>query len=239
MKNNLVLLLVISLLVSCGFGGQKKKDTSPPEPKYIAIVDDVEGYHVAYTEDGHTMIFENDSVGNYIVYYVKFDNNAGKFGLKGIEEKIIRAEIDSSLNTLRSFVTFKGGVFCEPNDDMGYDAYYFDNQLKGYSKEHIEFYLDSQQADDGGDKYNVLRIISLLNVAYQISQSINNDRPSGWDKTISALEPVQNILGCNIISNNTNVPPRVKEHVSRISRVIEEFTYFYHVLEEKKNNSDV
>lgn len=239
MKHNLVLLLVISLLVSCGFGGQKKKDTSPPEPKYIAIVDDVEGYHVAYTEDGHTMIFENDSVGNYIVYYVKFDNNAGKFGLKGIEEKIIRAEIDSSLNTLRSFVTFKRGVFCEPNDDMGYDAYYFDNQLKGSSKEHIEFYLDSQQADDGGDKYNVSRIISLLNVAYQISQSINNDRPSGWDKTISALEPVQNILGCNIISHNTNVPPRVKEHVSRIIRVIEEFTYFYHVLEEKKNNSDV
>ena len=122
---------------------------------------------------------------------------------------------------------------------MGYDAYYFDNQLKGYSKEHIEFYLDSQQADDGGDKYNVLRIISLLNVAYQISQSINNDRPSGWDKTISALEPIQDILGCNIISNNTNVPHRVKEHVSRIIRVIEEFTYFYHVLEEKKNNSDV
>ena len=219
MKNNLVLFLVISLFVSCGFGGQKKNDTSLPGPKYIAIIDDVEGYHVAYTEDGHTMIIENDSVGNNVVYYVKFDNNAGKFGLKGIEEKMIRAEIDPSLNTLRSFVTFKGGVFCEPNDDMGYDAYYFDNH--------------------GGDKYNVLRIISLLNVAYQISQSINNDRPSGWDKTISALEPIQDILGCNIISNNTNVPHRVKEHVSRIIRVIEEFTYFYHVLEEKKNNSDV
>ena len=108
MKNNLVLFLVISLLVSCGFGGQKK-DTSLPGPKYIAIIDDVEGYHVAYTEDGHTMIIENDSVGNYVVYYVKFDNNAGKFGFKGIEEKMIRAEIDPSMNTLRSFVTFKGG----------------------------------------------------------------------------------------------------------------------------------
>ena len=130
MKNIITLLLVIVMFAACGSKGKKQETKTYSVHKYISVVESVEGYDVAYTEDGHTLIYCNDSVGDFIVYYAKFDDNAGKHGYDRIKEKAVRAEMDSSLKTLKSISSIYGGAFCNRNDNTGYATFYFDEQMK-------------------------------------------------------------------------------------------------------------
>lgn len=234
MRNYLILLYVFILFVSCSSNGKKKISDTAPTQNSIIFVDETDGYHAAYTMDGHTIIYMTDSVGNYIVYYVKFENGAGNYGLKRIEEKMIRAEMDSSLNNLKGFVTFVGGAFIDVKEGTeGYTAYYYDEQLKEHSMKQIDYSSDMVQTADIGESHELNRIILLLDVAYQFARSINTERPRGWDKIVSALEPVHNILSYNVIFNNSVNTPREEEHILRIEKATKELTHFYNMLHEK------
>ena len=68
---------------------------------------------MAYTEDGHTMLYANDSTGGYAVYYVKFENGAGRYGLKGIEARTIMFQMDYSLTSLKSYMGLSGSLALE------------------------------------------------------------------------------------------------------------------------------
>ena len=124
MKNLLICFIgTFVLCCACNSTGRQSKDT--PIKKYIKVVENVDGYNVAYTEDGHIILYANDSTGNYTVYYVKFENGAGKYGLKGIEAKTIMFQMDSTLSSLKSFVSFLCGSFCAVDSLTGYRAYFF------------------------------------------------------------------------------------------------------------------
>ena len=111
MKKLVLLSISFALLISCGSSTTKKTVQNLASRKYITVVDKKDGFSSAYTEYGHTMIYGKDSIDNYIVYFAKFDNNAGKYENRIIKEKIVRIELDSSLSILKSFITISGGAF--------------------------------------------------------------------------------------------------------------------------------
>jgi hypothetical protein len=232
MRYFFITLLLLVFFVSCGSSGKKKDVYSNVPKKFITIVENVDSYNAAYTEDGHTLIYKNDSLGDVVVYYAKFENNAGKYGLRGIDEKIIRAEMDSSLGTLKSFFSFSGGAFCEI-EEMGYNVYYFDEQMKGALKENIEVHWGSEPSEDTSEEYKMKRIIALLNVAYEIAHSISDKNISGWNNIYYALEPIQEALNWGIIIGNAIYEPRTEKHISRICRMTEELNQYYYSLQEK------
>ena len=188
---------------------------------------------MAYTEEGHTIIYLNDSVENYVVYFVKFDNGAGKYGFKEIEEKIIRIEIDSSLTFLNSFISVTGGAFCKTDDNNKYEIFCFDEQLKRNSIEGIDVSVDYEQLDDKNDVEKVKRIIDLLIVAYKIALPIYDNKVSGWNKIVYALESTQSMQSYDIVISNTIYNERVKKRVPRVWAMNEELTSLNHYLREK------
>ena len=236
MKKNFVCFLVTIVLCSCNSSG--KKTISTPTKKHINVVENVNGYNVAYTEDGHTILYTNDSIGNYSVYYVKFENRAEKYGQKGIGEKFVRAEMDATLTTLNSFVTIHGGAFCEIDSFMGYKVCFFDEQLKGDSLENTNVTTDFTQLEEMGAEHEVKRISALLNVAFDIATIISKNNPRGWNNITYALEPTQRLLAFNVMKSNDVYDQRVQMRLPKLRNIAEELTKFYFVLQKKKNGQE-
>jgi len=233
MKKLVLLSISFALLVSCGSSTTKKTVQNLASRKYITVVDKKDGFSSAYTEYGHTMIYGKDSIDNYIVYFAKFDNNAGKYENRIIKEKIVRIELDSSLSILKSFITISGGAFCDRNDVRGYNAYFFDEKLNGNILEQIEV---SEQSCDMDDEHKVKRILRLLNIGYNIALSINNTNAGGWYKIVSALEPIQELMNYDVMENDTIYDTIVNKHISKISITTEGLTQFNNLLREKYNS---
>lgn len=226
MRNYFAILLFLVFFVSCGSSGKKPDGHSNAPRKFMTIVENVDDYNVAYTEDGHTIIYKNDSANNVIVYYAKFENEAGKFGVSGIDEKIIRVEIDSSLITMKSILSFTGGAFCKI-EEMGYNVYYFDEHMIGALKKDIEVHWDPEKLKITSEDCKMKSIIAQLNVAYEIAHSISNTNVGGWNNIYFALEPIQNILDYDIMISNTIYNLRTKKHILRMIRVSKELNYNY------------
>ena len=236
MKIKIATLLLSVLFISCGSSTGNKSSYNNVDKKHIYCIENVDGYNVAYTDEGHMMIYYRDSVSNNIVYFVKFENGAGKYGLKGIEEKIIRTEIDSSLTSLNSFVSVTGGAFCESDNDQGYNAYYFDEQLEGKPIEHIGTFADFVQLDDAKEEDKVKRLTELLNVAYSIAHSINENNVRGWDNIVYTLESVQCLHDYDVIVSNKIYDEKVKKRKPRIWGMDEELTSLNNFLKKKRND---
>lgn len=238
MKNAIPLLLVLFMFTACGSKGKKQETKNNSVHKYISLIENVVGYNVAYTEDGHTLVYSNDSVGDFIVYYAKFDDNAGKHGYDRVKEKVVRVEIDSSLKTLKSILSIYGGAFCNRNDNMGYAAFYYDEQMKGNSINQIAIPFDDEQSEEPSKEQEAKHILSLLNVAYILAHSINDKNVSGWNNMTLALEPVQDILTYDVIKNDTVYDPIIKAHISKLTNSTEGLTRFYNLLWENYNSQN-
>lgn len=223
MRYYFVTLLLFVFFVSCGSSSKKYNVYNNNPKKYITVVNDFDGYCAAYTDDGHTMIYTNDSVCNNIVYYAKNENNTGEDGLRFIDEKIVRVEIDSSLTTLKSILSFSGGAFCEMKD-MGYNVYYFDEQMKGALKEDMEVHDYYEISEDTSEEYKINKIIALLNVACEIAHAISDTNVRGWNNIFMALEPIQNISNHDIIISNTVYDPRTEKCILRMLCMAEALT---------------
>ena len=235
MKNLLICYIgVVVLCSACNSTGKQSKNT--PTKKYISVVKNVDGYNVAYTEDGHILLYNNDSIGNYTVYYVKFENGAGKYGLKGIESKTIMFQMDSPLSSLKSFVSFLCGSFCEVDSLTGYKAYFFDEQLKGDSIVNIDVSIDYVQIEGMEVELEVKRISELLNVAYRIALSISKNNHRGWDDVAYALEPIHELQSFDVMVISDVYDQRVQKRLPRMLKIAKELTEFYITLQEKNIN---
>lgn len=238
MKNTITLLLAIIVFAACGFKEKKQEIKKNSVHKYIYVVENVEGYDVAYTEEGHTLVYSNDSVGDFIVYYAKFDDNAGKHGYDRVKEKVVRAEIDSSLKTLKSISSIYGGAFCHRNENTGYAAFYYDEQMKGNCIDQIAIPLNDAQSEETSKEIETKHILSLLNVAFILAHSINDKNVSGWNNMSLALESVQDIFTYDVIKNDTVYAPIIKAHISKLTNSTEGLTRFYNLLWENYNSQN-
>ena len=232
MKKSLISILgLLVLCCACNYTG--KSSTNRTAKKYINVIENVNGYNVAYTEDGHTMLYTNDSAGNYSVFYVKFENGAGKYGLKGIEEKIVRAEMDATMTTLNSFVTVQGGAFCKVDSIMKYSVCYFDEHLNCDSLAEIMESVELNQMEGMRVEQEVRRISELLNIAHNIALSINKNDPRGWNNIVYALESTQELINFDVIVISDVYDQRVQKRLPRIHNIAIELTEFYKTLREK------
>lgn len=231
----IIFVLLVTLFVSCGSRNKKERINSNAIPKYITLIENSRGgYNTAYTEDGHTVIYRLDSVGNYVVYYTKYDANAGKYGYDRIKEKIVRVEMDSSLKKLNSFVAISGGVICKKENDNIYSVYYFDEKLNGYSLKQIETPSESTQIRKEDQENDIKRILPLLAVAHKIATTINDSNVSGWNNIVSALEPSLNLVDYDVLKSDTVYAPIIKEHITRVVNSTEGLTQYHNLLQEEQ-----
>ncbi len=234
MKKIHVLFFSLIFMAACGSKHKKEVRGSNSSPNYINVVENTDGFSSAYTEDGHTLIYKTDSNSNVVVYYAKFDDNAGKKGYERVRDKAIRVEIDSSLNVIKSFVSIYGGALCKINSNGVYTLHYFDEQMNDKNIELPELYLDKQTIAKGNVEPKVKRIIEILTTAYNIAYNINDSNKGGWNYIISALEPTQSIISNDIMTQETVYSPNVKEHVSKLNSTTEGLTQLYMLFQEKE-----
>lgn len=216
MKKLPVYFISFLLFLSCG-SNQKKKHSPISSLNFINVVEGPEGSSSAYTEDGHTIIYETDSANNYIVYYAKFDDNAGKRGYERVKDKAIRIETDSSMNMLTSIVSAHGGASCLVDENGECHVFYFDEQMNSNNAEQYDIRLEDPSEGIGNMESKIKRIIYLLSVAYDVAKSINERNIGGWNYIVSALEPSQSILNHDVMVQDTLYNPKVKEHILKLS----------------------
>lgn len=226
MKKILVLSFSILFFSSCGTKHKKNIHTAA-STNYISVVENIDGSNSAYTEDGHTLIYKTDSNSNIIVYYAKFDDNAGKKGYDRVREKAIRVEIDSSLNIIKNFVSAYGGALCKINRNGIYTLHYFDEQMNVKNIELPELHLDKQATDKRSIESKVKRVIEILTTTYKIAYFINENNKGGWNYIVSALEPTQSIINYNIITQETAYAPNVRRHISKLNSTTEGLTQLH------------
>ena len=234
MKKILVIFFSLIFIASCGSRHKKAIHGSISSPKYISVVENTDGFSSAYTEDGHTLIYKTDSNSNVVVYYAKFDDNAGKKGYDRVRDKAIRVEIDSSLNVIKSFVSLYGGALCKINSNGIYALHYFDEQMNDNNIELPEIYLHKLTVDKGNVEPKVKRIIEILTTAYNIAYNISDSNIGGWNYIVSALEPTQGITSYDIMTQETVYSPNVKEHISKLDNTTEGLTQLYMLFQEKE-----
>ena len=234
MKKILVIFFSLIFIASCGSRHKKAIHGSISSPKYISVVENTDGFISAYTEDGHTLIYKTDSNSNVVVYYAKFDDNAGKKGYDRVRDKAIRVEIDSSLNVIKSFVSVYGGALCKINCNDVYTLHYFDEQMNDKNIELPEYLLEKQAIDKRNIESKVKRLIEILTAAYNIAYNINDSNIGGWNYIVSALEPTQSIISYDIMTQETVYSPNVKEHISKLNSTTEGLTQLYMLFQEKE-----
>lgn len=232
MKKSLISILGL-LVLCCACNNTGKSLTSRVVKKHINVVTNVNGYNVAYTEDGHTMLYVNDSTGNYFVFYVKFENGAGKYGLKGIETKTIMFQLDSTLSSIKSLVSFQGGSFCEIDSLTGCKAYFIDEQLKVDSLVNIDVPVDYTRIKGIETEQEVKRISELLNVAYSIALSISKNNQRGWNDVVYALESAYELQAFDVMVISDVYDQRVQKRLPILHNIAKELTYFHITLQEK------
>jgi len=236
---NILICFIGAIVLCCACNSTKKQSRNTPTKKYISVVENVDGYNVAYTEDGHTILYTNDSTGNYSVYYVKFENGAGKYGLKSIEAKTVMLQIDSTLSSLKSFVSFHGGSFCEVDSLTGYKAYFFNERLKGDSLLNIDVPVEGVPLQENGVEQIVKHICKWLDVAYSISLSINKYNQIGWNEIVYALEPTHELQSFDVTAPSALYDKKIQKRLPRLNNIAKELTYFHKKLQEQMINNDI
>lgn len=233
MKKIPVIIISSLLLFACGSNKKEETQNSFPSPNYINTIENSDGFSSAYTEDGHTIIYETDSASNYIVYYAKFDDNAGKKGYDRVKDKAIRLEIDTSMNMLTSFVSAYGGASFQVDDNGEYHAYYYDEQMNGKNVELHGIRLVEQLESIDSPELKIKRIIYLLTIAHDIAKNINEGNIGGWNYIVYALEQSHSISNLDVMAIETVYDPKVKEHISKLSSTKDGLTHL-HILFQKK-----
>lgn len=227
MKKFLVLFFSLIFIASCGAKHKKEVHSSIVISDYISVVENTEGSTSAYTKDGHTLICETDSNGTFVVYYAKFDDNAGKKGYDRVRDKAIRVEIDSSLNYVKGLASVYGGVVCKIDSNGIYQLHYFDEHQKDNNMEFPEIIINKQAVDKESTVSIVERILSILPAVYDIAYKVYESNIGGWSYIASALEPTQNISNFNVLIQETVHTQKAKEHISRLSSTKKVLTQLY------------
>ena len=230
MKKILLFLNALILLLSCSYSSKKANSVSSHGKPLLTLVENHNGYHVAYTDDGHFVVYGEDSTGSVIAYYTKFAEADKNYTDNRYKEKMVRVEIDSSLVTLKSLVTIYGGAFFELSPLPGYKVIYFDEQMKSDSILSVEIPTDAGHSDDVAEFVAIKQILLQLNVAYQLAIIVNGNKASGWEDIVSLLAPSQNLLTYSIASSDSVYNPIAMERMLRISSATERFLQYAELL---------
>ena len=241
MKNlGLICIILTIVLVVCGCNNRKSSPSVSSETRnYIGYTPNANGYCSVYSEDGHTFIYEKDSIGDYIVYYAKFDDNAGKHGHDRIKDKVVRIVVNDSLDRVLSISSICCGIFIEKYSADRYKALCVDEHMNVNIIDNTEFSC-GQKISTGANmiESEILKIISLLSIATRIVYSINTNSSICWNNMALALEPIQNIMSRDIILYNTIANPKIQKHVLRIEETKNPLSVYHYMLVDNCKEKD-
>lgn len=231
---NLFYLLFSFLLLSC-YSGEKAKNqhTTNAEKKYIyTVISSDSTYSVTFTENGHTLIFKKDlkSDNGYIAYYVKFDDNAGKYD--NAKQKVVRLDLDSSLNSIKSILTVNGIAICEKDENDNYKISYYDESKKVRQINNIFIHPDLlDNAFDGKNGNIGKRIFEMLVVAHELCLSISKDANNSWSINEYALQEALKIEEYDNIVVDNLYDINAQNHYERTCRMAKDLSRLYNVLQ--------
>ena len=241
MKNlSLICIILTIVLVVCGCNNRKSSPSVSSETRnYIGYTLNVNGYCSVYSEDGHTFIYEKDSIGDYIVYYAKFDDNAGKHGHDRIKDKVVRIVVNNSLDRVLSISSICCGIFIEKYSEDRYKALCVDEHMNVNIIDDTEIsYGQNKSTGPNIIESEIQKIISLLSIATRIVYSINTNSSICWNNMALALEPIQNILSRDIIQYETIVNPKIQKHVLRIEETKNPLSVYHYMLVDNCKEKD-
>lgn len=224
----IILLTFIIVSVSCNLKLKKQERHSYSKSNYIMFVENIKGYNIAYTEDGHTLLYRRDSLHNYIVYYAKIDENARRLGYDRMRDRIVRIEIDSTLCIPKSNVSIYGGVFWEQDTIQGYNTFLIDKQMNTNKISHLKINIEKSSYPELNEVHKVRRMIYILNKIYEFA-SINNIS-SAWSNLFLILAPVHSILENEIIEDGVIKNPEIIDHISATIEISEKLNKYYILL---------
>ena len=241
MKNlGLICIILTIVLVVCGCNNRKSSPSVSSETRnYIGYTLNVNGYCSVYSEDGHTFIYEKDSIGDYTVYYAKFDDNAGKHGHDRIKDKVVRIVVNDSLDRVLSISSISCGIFLEKDSEGRYKALCVDEHMNVNIIDNTEISC-GQNISTGANiiESEIQKIISLLSIATKIVYSVNTNSSICWNNMALALEPIQNIMSRDIIQYETIVNPKIQKHVLRIEETTNPLSVYHYMLVDKCKEKD-
>ena len=176
-------------------------------------------------------IYEKDSTGDYIVYYAKFDDNAGKHGHDRIKDKVVRIVVNDSLDRVLSISSISCGIFLEKDSEDRYKALCVDEHMNVNIIDNTEISC-GQNISTGANiiESEIQKIISLLSIATKIVYSANINSSICWNNMALALEPIQNIMSRDIIQYKTIVNPKIQKHVLRIEETTNPLSVYHYML---------
>ena len=225
MKYIFFILSTFCLFGSCTSNVNKGKSNNKQTKEYITVIENVGYYNVAYTDEGHLMMYQKDSIGGYTAYFAKFLENSGKYGLKDIEERIIRIDADSSLSHINCIISLYSSAICKVTNEGTYHIDIFDNNDCRIDSREINMYLTQDSINNYTEDKEIKKVISLLNDAYYIVNDINESNIRGWDIIFLSLESVPQLLSCDVIKHDRIYLTKISKRVERLGNITEEMNY--------------
>ena len=225
MKHSILIFTIFCLFTSCSSNVKNGKANNSQPVNYIKVIENEGFYNVAYTDDGHLIMYQKDSIGSYTAYFTKFLENSGKYGLKDIEERIIRIDMDSSLSYINCIISLYSSAICTPTDTDTYCVDIFDNNFRRINTKEIRMELAQDYKNSNEEFDEEKKIILLLNDAYYIVNEINESNIRGLYNILLSLESVTKLLSYEVMKQDRIYLPKISKRVERFGNITKEMSY--------------
>lgn len=222
-KSLIRVTIAFALLASCGGSQKDNTPNSISKSNYINVIPNSTNDSVSmYTDDGHVFLYTSDSIGDYVVFYAKFNSNTpSRYDM--IKDKIVRIQLDSSLQKIKSIISIHGGAFCSIHDNF-YEVNCFDEQLQlhNYKDHNIQYNTrpksESKESEEFYERYH---IISQLLSAYNITCTMSDNGVNGWGYIQTALEPIRQLEQYDFIKSEKNYNNKSQRYSNKMKLATE------------------
>ncbi len=241
-RNYLVYAFLFFVLCSCNRSNSNSNNTKTPihtyDCKYLEVVKNAnKDSTIIYSNEGHTIMYTTDSIGDYVIYYAKYEvNGSSRFDM--IRDKIVRIELDPDLQHINSIISIHGSAFCltKSKDQL---IYCFDEQMNPFRIKNIVIESNEDKKNRDRKKDTVVQlIVEQLNNALYIATSMNNNNINGWAYIQTALESVKQIRGSDFIEQKEILNPKTKLYKIKFTQAGHKLNSLYFVLHKIKTDMD-
>lgn len=234
-KNYLVYAFLFIVFCSCNRSNSKSNNARMPIHNYkcLEVVRNAnKDSTIIYSNEGHTIMYTTDSIGNYVVYYAKHEiNGNSKYDM--IRDKIVRVELDSNLQYINSIVSIHGSAFCITKRKEPL-IYCFDEQMNPFRITNIVIEPNEDRKKDA----IVQQVVEQLNNALYIATSMNNNNINGWAYIQTALESVKQIQGSDFVEQNEILDPKTMQYNVKFIQAGNKLNSLYFILYKIKTDMD-
>lgn len=218
------IIMILPLLLSCHSGNSgkvsKHAELNCERLIYVEnVLRDSISYNALYN-DSNIFLYCTNSTGEIIVYYAKFDKDAGRYNRLG--DRLVRIEMDTTASVIKSIVSIHGGCICYYDSMNVCNIHYFDEQIthRILKIEDCSRYIDNNVPDNHREK----RILKMMLITCNISEDIFKNNANGWQDIYSALIPLKDIQSYDIEHYDEIVNPYICKQIKKIYDTTDKLT---------------